>query len=149
MRRRTSGFTIIEVVIALLIGGILTSIAMTQFGNARGRFAVRGARNTFVSLQARARAHAIEKGTWFLLVVDPAGDSAWVSNYGTGQIIETIHFGEELHVDLRSTATSIRICMGARGLANPACMVNRTKLQFWHNADSASVDIMPLGQLIY
>jgi prepilin-type N-terminal cleavage/methylation domain-containing protein len=108
---RRAGFTMVELVIALLIGSILTSIALSSYGNARGRFAVRGARTTFASLHARARAQAIESGSMMRLFVDMKGDSAFDTSCNSF-----------------SSAVS---------------------LQFWQNADSASVRVMPLGQLVY
>jgi prepilin-type N-terminal cleavage/methylation domain-containing protein len=145
---RIRGFSLIEVVMVLVIGGILTSIAMTGFGNARGPYAVRGARNTFAALHARTRAQAIEAGSRVLLFVDVAGDSAFI--WG-GQNLETVHFDEELHVDLRSSGGNLRICMNARGFADPDCnsFTSTAKLEFWQNADSASVEVLPLGQLVY
>jgi prepilin-type N-terminal cleavage/methylation domain-containing protein len=145
---RRRGFTLIEVVIALLIGSILTSIALSSFGNARGGYAVRGARTTFASLHARTRAQAIEAGNRVLLFVDVAGDSAFIWN---GRNIETIRFDEELKVDLRADDGNFRICMNARGFADCDCnsFSSTVKLQFRHNADTASVEILPLGQLVY
>ncbi|MEJ2204645.1 MAG: type II secretion system protein [Gemmatimonadota bacterium] len=145
---RRRGFTLLEVVIALLIGSILTSIALSGFGNARGRYAVRGARSTFASLLARTRAQAIEAGGRMILFVDVAGDSAFIWN---GQNLETIRFDEELKVDLASEQGSFRICMNARGFADTGCnsFWSETRLYFRHNADTASVRILPLGQLVY
>ena len=59
MKHKRFGFTIIELVIALLVGSILTSIALSSFGNSTARFSVRGAPNSFISLHARTRAAAI------------------------------------------------------------------------------------------
>jgi len=145
---RIRGFTLVEVVIVLVIGSILMSIAMTGFGNARGPCAVRGARSTFAALHARTRAQAIEAGARVLLFVDVAGDSAFIWE---GQNLETIRFDEELNVDLRSTGGNLRICMNARGFADPDCnsFDATAVLEFWHNADQASVEILPLGQLVY
>jgi prepilin-type N-terminal cleavage/methylation domain-containing protein len=145
---RIRGFTVLELVVALIIGGILTSIALSGFGNARGPYAVRGARTTFAALHARTRAQAIEAGSTMLLFVDVAGDSAFI--WG-GRNLETIHFGEELNVDLRSKTGNIRLCMNARGFANPDCnnFTSPVELQFWHNADTASVQVLPMGQLVY
>ncbi|HSG07804.1 MAG TPA: prepilin-type N-terminal cleavage/methylation domain-containing protein [Longimicrobiales bacterium] len=149
MRQSRFGFSVIELVIALLIGGILTSIALSSYGNAQGRFAVRGARDTFASLHARARAQAIEKGATVRLMVDVTGDSIFLLSGGTN--LETIHFADELHVDIRSSAGNLRLCMNSRGYADTACNSFTTPptVTFWQNADSTSVSILPLGQLVY
>ncbi|MBW3533909.1 MAG: prepilin-type N-terminal cleavage/methylation domain-containing protein, partial [Gemmatimonadetes bacterium] len=59
MRLSSNGFTLIEVVIVLTIGVILTRIALTTFGGVQDRLAVRQARSMFASLHARTRAQAI------------------------------------------------------------------------------------------
>lgn len=147
--RARRGFTLIEVVIALLIGSILTSIALSQFGNARGGFAVRGARNTFISLHARTRAQAIELGTTIRLYLLVNGDSVTIRNGST--VLETVHFGDELHVDLSSTAGSLRLCMNSRGYADTDCnsFSSTVTVTFKQNADSTQLKILPLGQLVY
>ena len=149
MRRSRHGFSLIELIIALLIGSILTSIALSSYGNAQGRFAVRGARSTFLTLHARARAQAIELGTTVRLVVDVTGDSIYLSSGGRN--LETIHFADEFRVDIRSSAGNIRLCMNSRGYADTSCnsFTTTPKVTFWQNADSASVSILPLGQLVY
>ncbi|MGD8318984.1 MAG: prepilin-type N-terminal cleavage/methylation domain-containing protein [Gemmatimonadota bacterium] len=148
--RQRRGFTVIELVIALLIGSILTSIALSSYHNARGSFAVRGARNTFASFAARARAQAIESGSNVRLMVDVTGDSIFLWN--GSQNLETLDMGDELHVDMRSSVGSFALCMNSRGYADPDCNSfgsDKVLLQFWQNADSASVVILPLGQLVY
>lgn len=41
--------------------------------------------------------------------------------------------------------------MNSRGFADPDCnsYTSSTSVEFWHNADSASVQILPLGQLTW
>lgn len=148
MNRRPRGFTVIELIVVLVIGGILTSIALVSYRNAQGRFAVRGARNEFASLQARARADAIEGGLDTWVVADIAGDSIYLERSGT--TLETVHFDDEFHVDLRSSTAVIRLCMTPRGYASPDCtgsISSIVRLQFWQNADSCSLQILPMGQL--
>jgi len=148
MNRRSRGFTIIEMIVALVVGGILTSIALVSYHNVRGRFSVRGARNSFAALQARARADAIERGQDTWLVADMAGDSVYLVRGGT--TLETMHFDDEFHVDLRSTSGDFRLCMTPRGYADPGCsgsISSIVTLQFWQNADSCSVQVLPMGQL--
>ena len=149
MRRSAEGFTILELVVTLLIGSILTSIALSSFGNARGRFAVRGARTTFATTHARARAQAIELGGTVRIAVDVVGDS--VVLYGPdGTVLENVRFAEEFNVDLKATG-SFRLCMNSRGYADEDCgtLSSAINLEFWQNADSSTVQILPLGQLVY
>lgn len=148
MRGTHRGFTLIEIVIALLIGGILTSIAMSQYGNAQARFAVRGARNTFVSTVARVRAGAIEFGTTHQLIVDLAADSVAVVRNDT--VLDAVNYLSQFNVDLRSSNTRLVLCMTPRGYADDSCNSFTTKqtVTFWFNADSTAVTILPLGQVI-
>ncbi len=148
MNHSRRGFTVVELVIALVVGGILTSIALTSYKNQQGHFAVRGARDMFVSLQARARAQAIESGATVRVVVDVYGDSVYLSR--AGATLETLHFSDN-HVRIQSSAGNFYLCMNSRGYADSECnsFSSATKLTFWQNGDSASIDILPLGQLIY
>lgn len=54
MRRSHAGFTIIELIIAILVGSILTRIALTRISSGQGRVAVRGAQTTYAAMHARA-----------------------------------------------------------------------------------------------
>jgi len=53
MDQRRSGFSIIELVVVLMVGSVLTSIALTSFNGVSGRFATKGARQTFMAMNAR------------------------------------------------------------------------------------------------
>ena len=151
MKRQHSGFTIIELVIALLIGSILTSIALSSFGNSTARFSVRGARNTFVALHARAPASAIERGTTATLLIDLAGDSAAIIRNDT--VVDAVHFDTEFNVDLQSSSTRLQLCMSPRGYADDSCTSFSTAQTlyfiFTNGSDTVSVEILPLGQLLY
>jgi len=145
MQRR--GFTIIELIIVVLVGAILATIAISSLGAVQSRTAVRQSRNAFAALHARARAQAIEFGTTTLLGVDVGGDSAWISRNDT--ILERIHFGEEFEVDLQSSTTRYTLCMSPRGYANTDCtsFTGLAALTFVQGADSMSATMLPLGQL--
>lgn len=149
MPRSRHGFTLIELVIAILIGSILTSIALSSYGNARGRFAVRGARSTFASLHARARAQAIERGTTVRLLLDVAGDS--VSLWVGADRLETLYFSDEFNVDIESSEGNLRLCMNSRGYADTDCNSFNVpvKLAFVSGGDAATLELLPLGQLVY
>ncbi len=149
MNRSRRGFTVLELVIALVIGSILTTIALTSYKNVQGRYAVHGARDMFSSLVARARAQAIQGGSTVKVVVDVEGDSASLWQNGAN-LNETVHFSDN-HVDLKSSVDNFDLCMSSRGYADTSCntFTNAVTLSFWQNADSATVQILPLGQLIY
>jgi prepilin-type N-terminal cleavage/methylation domain-containing protein len=143
------GFSLIETVITVLIGTILVSIASPSFGGARGRLSVTGARTAFSSLHARARAQAVERGTTVNILVYTVGDS--VTLEVGGEILETVRFGGEMHVDIRASREVLRQCMTPRGFADIDCnsFSGAPKITFWQNADSASLTMLPLGQLLF
>lgn len=149
MSRQRLGFSMIELVVAILIGSILTSIALSSYSNARGRFAVTGARNTFAALHARARAQAIEQGENVRIWIDASGDSIVLTTEG-GTRLENIRFGDELAVDIRASG-NYRLCMNPRGFADESCnnFSSAVTVGFWQGTDSATVKILPLGQLVY
>lgn len=149
MRRTRLGFSLIELVIALVIGGILTGIALSSYGNARGRFAVRGARTAFVTMHARARAQAIERGETVRIVMATWGDS--ISLVAGSTTLETIRFRGELNVNMRGQDGGGTLCMNSRGYGDTSCNTFSSSKTIWfvQNADSVSVKILPLGQLVY
>ena len=110
MRRRVRGFTLIEVLVTILIGAILTSIAVKGFGLTSSEMSVRQARNVFTGMVARARAMAIERGTLTRFYVDPAGDSISLailrqSPLGWEQE-EAVYFGGDMGIDIQKLAGS-------------------------------------------
>ena len=144
-----SGFSIIELVVVLLVGSVLTSIAITNFNGVSGRFAVKGAQQTLMSMHARARVQAIEYGQTVRLHVDPAGDSVWLSR--GSEILDVMDFGEEFHVDIRTSIDSeVRVCMNPRGFADTGCnsFTSPVTVTFLLMSDVASVLILTLGQMV-
>jgi prepilin-type N-terminal cleavage/methylation domain-containing protein len=154
MKRSPNGFTLIELVIVILIGSILVGIALSSFQNAQSSYAARGAKTMYATLHQLARARSIEMGETMLLIVDSDGDSAYIE--GSGGVSDITHFRRELNVDLRSTPSRFRICMTPRGYADPDCPAlaltattdAQITLEFWQNADSSTVIILPMGQLV-
>lgn len=148
MSHRRAGFTLIEMVIVLVVGTLLTSIAISSFQGIQGRAAARQAREVFASLHARARATAIEMGETTFLEVDRDGDSVWVRR-GASRV-ETLHFDRELGAHIRGTGT-LRLCMNPRGFAVTSCNSFSTTetLVFEAGGDTASVHLLTLGQLRY
>lgn len=149
MRPSRHGFTLIELVIVLTIGVILTSIALTTFGGVQDRMAVRQARSMFASLHARTRAQAIERGQMARLGVDLAQDSVWILL--DGDQIETMRFREVFGVDIQGPSATLTLCMNPRGFAETSCnsFSSTQTLTFAARGYTASVDVQTLGQLRY
>ena len=149
MNDRRSGFSIIELVVVLMVGSVLTSIAITEFNGVSGRFAVKGARQTLMSMHARARVQAVEFGQTVKLHVDPGGDSIWLSR--DGEVLDVLDFGKEFKVDIQtSTNSEVRVCMNPRGFADTGCnsFTSPVTITFVLTSDSASVLILTLGQMV-
>jgi prepilin-type N-terminal cleavage/methylation domain-containing protein len=158
MTQKRSGFTLIELLVVIIIGSILVTIGLSTFQNAQTALAARGAKTMYATLHQRARAKAIELGRTQLFIVDAVGDSAFIYDWNppaTPVITDVTRFREQMNVDLRASASSFLICMTPRGYADPTCpafgfptSTVPIKLEFWLNADSTSVTILPMGQLV-
>ena len=148
MNRRSRGFSLIELIIAIMIGAILTSMAVKGFGSTSTSLAVSQARNVFNGMAARARAQAIESGTRTILIASITGDSVMILGQG-GQIVENVRFAEELSVDIQASATTIRLCMSPRGYADTNCnsFSSTITVTFVAGSSSESLEILPLGQI--
>ena len=153
MPKSHSGFTIIELIVVIAVGSILTSIALTQISGAQGRIAVKGARTTYAAVHARARAHGIEMGQSVMLHVESAGDSIWIEH--DGDVLEKVRFAGEHRVDLRITPTgaptTFTLCFSPRGYTDPNCNTTNSilRIEFWQAADSSTLLMLPMGQLAF
>ena len=149
MRNRSGGFTLLELIVVMIVGIILTSIGMSTLQGVQGRAAARQARQVFVALHARTRATAIERGQVVKLNIDKGGDSIWVMRGTT--LVEKLHFNQELGVDVEGSGT-VTLCMSPRGYAETACNVNlgsTVTLVFAAGGDTAGIQLQPMGQIKY
>lgn len=118
---RRPGFTMIEVLIVLLIGGIMMAIAIPQSGKFLSKRAAANARDAFVFSAARARAAAVERGDVVVMVVRPAGDSVTVMSADAADTLHVLDLrGGETKADLLAEAV-LRVCYMPRGFAHPSC----------------------------
>lgn len=147
MNRRSRGFTLIEVLIVIVVGGILTAIAIKELGPASSRTSAQQARNVFGGIAARARAHAIERGQMTILVVDAQADS--VSIVAGGNVLETVHFRAAMGIDIQAPTAETRICMSPRGFADTSCnsFTSTIEIAFVQGAQTRTLEILPLGQI--
>jgi prepilin-type N-terminal cleavage/methylation domain-containing protein len=151
MYRRANGFTLMEVIVAILIGVVLTSIAVKGFGLTSSEMSVKQAKNVFTGLVARARAMAIERGTLSLLWVDVQADSVNLSVW-TGSDWdheETVHFGGDMGIDIQSSSGTFYQMMTPRGYANTryVSFSGSNKVTFVQGGQSESLELLPLGQV--
>lgn len=149
MKRAAAGFSMVEIMFALVIGGVLTGIAVSSVAPIMDKQAVQSAQKSFVSMHARARALAIERGTTARFHVHMGGDSIWVSQ--GGQLVESMDLHRLKGVTLHSGRSEVNLCMTPRGYADPDCssMSSSVSVRFTRRTEGAQVMIQPLGQLIY
>ena len=143
---RRSGFTILEMVVTLVVAGILLRLVVLASGPVMDRMSVDAARTSFTSLAARARARAVERGQTVILSVDPATDSAWVSQGAT--LVESIAFRTESGVDVRAPSL-MAICLGPRGFGDLSCasFTGSQQVTFSRGGATKSLTMRPLGYL--
>ena len=149
MKNRKSGFTILEMIVVIVVGAILATIATRSFSGVSGRFAVQGAQRAFQSMHARARAQAIEYGTNVSVSIDPAGDSLWLTQDTT--VLEKVYLNQEFGVDVTtSTASTITICMSPRGFGDTNCTSysSTVLIGFVLGSDIEELYALPYGQLM-
>jgi prepilin-type N-terminal cleavage/methylation domain-containing protein len=146
---RRAGFTIIELVVTIVVTAALLTLVSRALGGVQGRIAADQASKTYEALHARARAHAVERGTTVRLSLDTAADTAALS-LPDGEVLEMIDFRAELGVDVRSAASNpVVVCMTSRGYGETSCMsFNSTvTLSFTAGRDTASLQLLSLGQI--
>jgi len=137
-----------ELIIVLVIGAVLVSIASGRIAKTRSVLAGGAARQAYLALHSRTRAQAIEFGTTARLMLDVGGDSAWIVQ--GGETIETYRFAND-HVDVESSSmdATVQMCMIARGYSEPRCnsFSEPVELTFTTAESAASVVLMPMGQV--
>lgn len=146
------GFTMLELVIVLMVGGILTAIATTGMGGVQATLAVRSARASFLSHHAQTRALAVERGGLMSLVVDPAADRVTIRTGcdGSGDVVEMRDFGDQHGVEIGTGGGSVTMCMTPKGVASPNLNSygNEARIEFTRGGDTLAVVLLPLGQAV-
>lgn len=146
---RSGGFTLIEILVAVTVGMVLTGIAAMNTVGARATYGLSAAERAFGGLHARARAHAVERGTTVRFHVDAGTDSVWVSV--GGDVLDGINLQREFGVDVAVDGSSFHLCFTPRGFANPACSSSSgaQKVVFYRGNRTRSLAVLPLGQVQY
>ena len=84
-----------------------------------------------------------------MLWVDTPGDSVWITR--NGETLEAIRFDDQLGVEIQGAPNFFRLCMGPRGYADVDCnsFTTTAKLQFSQGGNVLSVEVLPMGQLVF
>ena len=155
---RRDGFTMLELAIVLTIAGILAGFAVPSFTTMRRNKAAQNARDAFVWMSARAKATAIERGTTYLLEIDPATDRGWIVLRRTSgpalpaDTLQTVNYTGEFEAAISTaTNTKITLCYNTRGYAWPCSVTNspmvNTDITFSHGDQIALARVKVLGQV--
>jgi prepilin-type N-terminal cleavage/methylation domain-containing protein len=146
MKPKRGGFTMLEMLVVLMVGAVLIQLVVTASGPVMDRLSVDAARTSFASLAARARARAVERGQTVMVSIDPATDSAWVSQ-GTN-VVEAIAFGTASGIDVRAPGI-MAICMGPRGFGDLSCasFSGSREVTFSRGSATKALTMRPLGYL--
>jgi prepilin-type N-terminal cleavage/methylation domain-containing protein len=147
--RRRAGFTLLEALVVLLVGSVLLSMVVRGLSTVQDSHAVRSARDSFISLHARARAHSIERGVRTRLRVSSVGDSVLV--VAGADTVESFSYPDRIDVQFWSWPTRFDLCMTPRGYADSDC--NTFTSWAWmafNQGDAWSVVLLyPAGHLWY
>lgn len=150
MRTNRPGFTLIEILTVVVIGAVLTSVAVGAFARQTARQNAENARNALVHLGLRARSSAIERGERIILTLDPAEDVANIRT-DAGDVLETKRFREEYGVDVMTgTDEVVTVCFTPRGFAAQGACTNVDKdltILFRAGNHTKSARVRPLGQV--
>ncbi|MEX1258097.1 MAG: prepilin-type N-terminal cleavage/methylation domain-containing protein [Gemmatimonadota bacterium] len=150
--RDTSGFTLMEMMVALVVAGVLSAIAVSGFGDVHGRLTVRSARAAFLSSHAHARALAVERGGLVSLVADAGSGvvSVQVGCDGLGAVLESRDFADSFAVELEVSGDALSLCMTPKGVASPALnsFNDEVEVAFVRGTASVAVVLFPLGQAV-
>lgn len=147
-RNQSKGFSLLELIIVIVIGSVLLSVAVGKIGRTRDILSAVAARQAYMALHARTRSQAIEFGATARLLLDIQGDSAWIVQ--GGNTIETYRFAPD-RVDVQSSSSDavVQMCMVARGYSEPRCnsFVDAITLRFVTAQASESIVLLPMGQV--
>jgi prepilin-type N-terminal cleavage/methylation domain-containing protein len=150
--RGREGFTILELVIVLAIGGILATVVTATFSGVMDRIAVRSAQTEFLTLHAQTRALAIERGVSVRLAVDPTTGIVTIEQGcdGLGTVFQSRDFEGNHAVTLETSGGTLGLCMTPRGYADPAqnTFDGETRIAFVRGDRLLSVVLFPLGQAV-
>ena len=156
VRRRRPGYTVVELLFVLMIGGVLMSLAFPAFRDYGNRREAMSARHAFMMSAARARAASVERGEVVVLMVRIYRDTVFVMNADWTDTLEMIDYRDgEIRADIQldNTPAPFRICYTPRGFVHPSCqdgeyLPARIGFRTWNGGHTAWAEINAVGQVV-
>lgn len=150
---RSSGFTLVELMIVVVLMGLMAMIAIPQLVKSNPQRAVRGAGDRFVTTYSMAQSIAVRYGRLAQLRIDTTTARFWVEvdTSRTGGVKDTVgvmqYVGEG---GLTISSTRTRLCFDARGLPTtpPPCDPADATVTFSKSGRTNTVQITALGKVL-
>jgi prepilin-type N-terminal cleavage/methylation domain-containing protein len=149
--RDRRGFTLIELVLVMMVGAILASVAVTSFSAVQSRMGTRSAESQFLTMHAQTRALAVERGDIARLVVDQNTVTVLLGLGSGSETMRTVNFMDAYNVTIESPDLPLQLCMNPRGFGEraPCTSFDQTaSLTFQRTGQTRSVRLLPLGQVL-
>jgi prepilin-type N-terminal cleavage/methylation domain-containing protein len=149
-----AGFSLIEVLIAILLVALVYAVAVPSLASTRVRAAVHNSKHVVLSSISLARSSAIRFGRPAVLVLDSRGDRIWVEvdtalvAGGPKDTLNLVDLGQELDVDLKSNRSSV--CFNGRGIGTTgaACPWAGGLIIVSSGSQADTVLLSPVGRVV-
>lgn len=149
------GFSLVELLFVILIGGVLMSLALPAFRGYTSRREAMNARHAFMMAASRARAAAVERGDVVVLMVRIYRDTVFVMSGDGVDTLEVLDYrNSEIRADILvdGTPAPFRICYTPRGFVHPSCqdgeyLPRAIGFANWNGSDTVWAVINAVGQV--
>ena len=150
MGRTRAGFTLVEIMIVVVVGVLLTIMGIPKFRDLRDRQHVEAARQQLSAAIATARASAVQKGriAYFSANQNIIGVRATIDDAGTQTaVVQPLRLDSLYRVTLTSNTTDTLIRFDSRGLVTPRLSETRVyRIALRSKRDS--VCVTTIGQVL-